>query len=269
MKQIIPPFKPGDVLVEGTNHIITVTRVMNNVIEYFEGGYFHETSNEYITRIVKNHNVYQYLNNDIDINDFPVGTIYYTDYAVRNTKQFAIKIGDNYFTYLNDRNIAHRDEVIELWNSMVQLPDAFKFTPGICAYIKCSISDLGEALEELGYTIDPSSDSEDSYTYIFNGHVYTTEADQLDDVLPINNAINCEKNDELFLAIAALRDDSDYKQYFVCDVEESWANLELYRPVGSMSYSLVCDFMSINDKKNYHKATIEELVNYFIKNNKK
>lgn len=45
--------KPGDVLIEGNVHYITVTNIIDNyIIEYFEDDYFHETKIQYITGLV-------------------------------------------------------------------------------------------------------------------------------------------------------------------------------------------------------------------------
>ena len=74
--------------------------------------------------------------------------------------------------------------------------------------------------------------------------------------------INCKTNEELFLAIASLRDDSDKNQWFVMDVEiytdfpqGSWfmaTDRSGGRHVGTQIEPLYC-----------HKATVEELIEHF------
>lgn len=77
----------------------------------------------------------------------------------------------------------------------------------------------------------------------------------------INNAINCGTNENLFLAIAALRDDTDDSQWFVYPLENIW---------------FICDDDDINYARENikdsvqaawfhcsHKATVEELIEHF------
>ena len=70
--------------------------------------------------------------------------------------------------------------------------------------------------------------------------------------------INCGTNEELFLAIAALRDDSDKFQYFTNGV--FWikcSQLELKHELDN-NYEEFC-------VADFHKATVEELVEHFNK----
>lgn len=75
------------------------------------------------------------------------------------------------------------------------------------------------------------------------------------------NAINCGTNENLFLAIAALRDDTDDSQWFVYPPENTW---------------FICDDDDINYARENirdsvqaawfhcsHKATVEELIEHF------
>lgn len=78
--------------------------------------------------------------------------------------------------------------------------------------------------------------------------------------------INCETNEELFLAIAALRDDSDKYQYFVTEEEMHWLNQNTWMPVGSFIFSYVDNYTDIDGK--VHKATVEELISHFKHENK-
>ena len=68
--------------------------------------------------------------------------------------------------------------------------------------------------------------------------------------------INCGTNEELFLAIAALRDDSDKHQYFTNGV--FWikcSQLELKHELDN-NYEEFC-------VADFHKATVEELIEHF------
>lgn len=77
----------------------------------------------------------------------------------------------------------------------------------------------------------------------------------------IDSAIDCGTNEDLFLALAALRDDSDYMQYFVCGDSfvlcdrEGW--LDMYSVLHSGGK------YSIEELDNAHKATVEELIEHF------
>lgn len=72
----------------------------------------------------------------------------------------------------------------------------------------------------------------------------------------IDSAIDCGTNEELFLALAALRDDSDYMQYFIA--------AESDKP-------MLCTKGNIEDHTVWHelyrKMTAEELVDHFNKQN--
>lgn len=70
-----------------------------------------------------------------------------------------------------------------------------------------------------------------------------------------NNIINCIGNPKLFQAVTAMRDDSDYMQWFT-DGIDWW--LCCFRDKFS-------DYIKINNKpaKNYHKATLAELQEHF------
>lgn len=62
--------------------------------------------------------------------------------------------------------------------------------------------------------------------------------------------IDCGTNEEMFLALAALRDDTDRNQWFVDDVTGVWERSESELP---------SKYMQLNG----HKATAEEIVEHF------
>ena len=68
--------------------------------------------------------------------------------------------------------------------------------------------------------------------------------DDLEDFVS-HGYINCEENEPLFLAVAALRDDSDYMQWFTNG--EDW---------------FCSNKIKISDNS-WRKATLEELIKYF------
>lgn len=76
------------------------------------------------------------------------------------------------------------------------------------------------------------------------------------------DSIDCGDNEELFLALAALRDDTGVNQWFVMDVE-------IYMNINQGDWFIATD---INkgahigtqiDPMYCHKATVEELISYF------
>ena len=71
---------------------------------------------------------------------------------------------------------------------------------------------------------------------------------------------NCDKNEDLFLAIAALRDDTDMNQWFVTNKGE-WF-LSMY----DSQYTHLCkrtiDGIDIGERT-AHKATVQELIEHF------
>ena len=77
-----------------------------------------------------------------------------------------------------------------------------------------------------------------------------------------NKAIDCGENEDLFLAIAALRDDSDASQWFVMDMDE-YINI----PIGAWfkatdmkgGFHVGCDIEPLY----CHKASVQELIGHF------
>lgn len=75
-----------------------------------------------------------------------------------------------------------------------------------------------------------------------------------------NDWCDCGTDDRLFIALAALRDDSDYMQYFtngtdfiICD-REDWIDM----------YSVLCSgAYTTTELDKFHKATPQELIEYF------
>lgn len=72
--------------------------------------------------------------------------------------------------------------------------------------------------------------------------------------------IDCGTNEQLFLALAALRDDSDVNQWFVNENKSCWWKCSLD--------SFKQDFEESNEDmdwsyKHFHKATPQELIEHF------
>lgn len=137
-------------------------------------------------------------------------------------------------------------------------------------FIRKNTPELRDKLKELGYHICPCALFEDSvwlhtsfltdeptvHGIGFVDEEYTgrkTIQEELDFFLYENSKsqnpwIDCEDNEELFLAIAALRDDTDKYQWFTDG--RLWEKCESDLP---------SKYMQIHG----HKATVEELIDRF------
>ena len=119
-------------------------------------------------------------------------------------------------------------------------------------FIRKNTPELRKKLKGLGYTYN-GRDTESwgvSALYCFDGKYY--------EVYPAKPSryhliIDCGTNEDLFLSIAALRDDSDYMQWFT-DGEKWFQNkqndIELIR-------------YGVGNPINFHKATVEEIIEHF------
>jgi hypothetical protein len=80
----------------------------------------------------------------------------------------------------------------------------------------------------------------------------------------ITNNIDCGTNEELFIAIASLRDDTDVNQWFVVDVE-------VYMDINQGDWFIATDrnkgkhIGTQIDPMYCHKATVEEIIEHFKK----
>lgn len=77
--------------------------------------------------------------------------------------------------------------------------------------------------------------------------------------------VNCEENEDIFFAIAALRDDSDYKQWFVDDetMYDKYTG-ELLSNKGDWNLYLEEQWIEYDSPRELrHKATVEEILEHF------
>jgi hypothetical protein len=129
-------------------------------------------------------------------------------------------------------------------------------------FIRKNTEALRKKLEEIGYKM-----------------LFPIEYDNLEcsdnwvnDIKSLNdcNGIDCGTNEELFLAIAALRDDSNYMQWFIADsilsvsYDDSIGNDHYFiEPKGIMFFwDENWDNATIISGR-YHKATVNELIEHF------
>ena len=132
-------------------------------------------------------------------------------------------------------------------------------------FIRKNTKELVEKLKELGYNqcLSARGNFVDSLQTTWNsmgGNVYgflSIPSDKIEEpIIDDINGVNCGTNEELFLAIAALRDDSDKFQCFTNGV--FWikcSQLELKHELDN-NYEEFC-------VADFHKATVEELIKHF------
>jgi hypothetical protein len=137
-------------------------------------------------------------------------------------------------------------------------------------FIRKNTPELRKRLDELGYEANSYEcfwDDENRYiitTIGSNGFAFYTLCIKNCCVLENKEFIDCGDNEELFLAIAALRGDTDINQWFIMDVEE-YVNINQGdwfiatdrnggKHIGTQIEPLYC-----------HKATVEEIVEHFKK----
>lgn len=128
------------------------------------------------------------------------------------------------------------------------------------AFIRKNTTELRMKLERLGYYLHPECIDDDRGNYLFVNREYYLNR-PLGYSEELSRSIDCGTNESLFLAIAALRDDTDNNQMFI-NGKGDWG---ICRD-GSDGGLEGLDFYGIpNDLNvdNYHKATVEELIEHF------
>jgi hypothetical protein len=126
-------------------------------------------------------------------------------------------------------------------------------------FIRKNTEELRKKLEDIGYKNAGSSNHHDIiYTDTEHGVYFTTFASNITDD---EVAYDCKYNRTLFLAIAALRDDTDNNQMFI-NGKGDWG---IYRDGSDGGLSGIDFYGMPNDLNvdNYHKATVEELIEHF------
>ena len=143
-------------------------------------------------------------------------------------------------------------------------------------FIRKNTKELRRKLREFGYLDNTCFTYFDNFLYTLGDNYYTCKnykkfSDMRSEEF-VSRCIDCGTNEDLFLAIAALRDDSDYMQWFI---SKGWKST-----FGETDKFILCnkktpeqfgiDNNSTNtyDRVNHpefgwHKATAEELIEYF------
>lgn len=123
-------------------------------------------------------------------------------------------------------------------------------------FIRKNTANIRNRLKELGYYCNPYLGWNNLFTCVFGvNSVYSLDDYDTNGLKEIDDIIDCGTNEELFLAIAALRDDTDKYQWFTdgdlwfkCGDEVCNENIEYY--------------LNKYGRK-IHKATVNELIEHF------
>lgn len=83
------------------------------------------------------------------------------------------------------------------------------------------------------------------------------------DLLIRKGYIDCGTNEELFLALASLQDDSDKNQWFVYDYEDNWKEVGDFAKKGDFILCKTDKYYCGTDVRCAHKATVEEIIERF------
>lgn len=148
------------------------------------------------------------------------------------------------------------------------------------AFIRKNTPELREKLEEMGLRLYRSNPNA-KHLLVDSGDYMAVGIKRIS----TNIAIDCGTNADLFLAIAALRDDSDYMQWFIEDITKPYGaggqicGLEPRRKIGEkwicqteresdesmrISNSIKEDIEnSYNGTSDYRKATVSEIITHF------
>lgn len=120
-------------------------------------------------------------------------------------------------------------------------------------FIRKNTEELRKRLEELGYSLCPCRSLGRKCLAIsaFHGQYMSISEELYDSTNPhvtynCANRKDCGTNESLFFAISALRDNNNYMQWFT----DGNADREVER-------------FGAGDPIEYHKATVDELINYF------
>lgn len=122
------------------------------------------------------------------------------------------------------------------------------------AFIRKNTPELREKLKYIGYMESPIFDPDAKFLYTISGQYDSTDSlFNINDLIQGWCSIEC-LNENLFLALAALRDDSDYMQWFIWDSPKDTGK----------------KWKKYDDNPNWnwwkyeaHKATVLEIIEHF------
>ena len=161
----------------------------------------------------------------------------------------------------------------------------------IPCFIRKNTPELCRKLEQLGYvncnreyvgnTICTLPHEERGPEYM----CFQMDNDFLNVIAPTYNSLDCDDNDDLFLAIAALRENNDYMQWFIDPItvprtrdiwvgqtlsniawdiiDRKWIQYTEYNNKLSENIKSLIEATGRHPEEFMHKASIEELIEHF------
>ena len=145
-------------------------------------------------------------------------------------------------------------------------------------FIRKNTPELRKKLEELGYKPSyPIFQYPEVFKHIaacdFFGSKYYGVSDdevshhgEIKDAIKNRGMIDCGTNEELFLALAALRDDTDVNQWFIYNtIDNNAGKFETIEWVLCKDNNIYDYLNWANCYKYCHKATVEEIIEHFKK----
>ena len=135
-------------------------------------------------------------------------------------------------------------------------------------FIRKNTSELRKKLEELGYNRHPSYGDNGQYLYLNRGFYHTNVVGYSEE---IERMIDCGTNEELFLVLAALRDNTPIGSWYwfnsklikceTLELENLFFNGAQYLPkCRDVNNPMICFCV---DEKLLRKATINEIIEHF------
>ena len=122
-------------------------------------------------------------------------------------------------------------------------------------FIHKNTANIRNRLKELGYYCNPYLGWHNLFTCVFGiNSVYSLDDYDTHGLKEIDGLIDCGTNEDLFLAIAALRDDTDKNQWFT--------DGDLWFKCGDETVEYHLNHLNECGRK-IHKATVDELIEHF------
>lgn len=126
-------------------------------------------------------------------------------------------------------------------------------------FIRKNTPELMQKLWELGCHIHPTCrgiDIINPYVFAYRGYYAQSPIGRIEEI----KWIDCGENEDLFLAVSALRDDTDKYQWFTDG--KDWY-LHESEVLFDDCTNIFEQYGSTSSLAGYHKATVEELIEHF------
>ena len=128
-------------------------------------------------------------------------------------------------------------------------------------FIKKNTKKLRHILRNFGYLDNTCFTCFDNFLYTLYGDYYTCrdykKFSEMRSKEFINECIDCGTNETLFLAIAALKDNTDFMQLFTDGTHWTLSYADKFEKMPKIGKLIDIDYSK------YHKATVKELIEHF------